>query len=385
MAEPFSLKDHLFNPATVAQLAAEYAATLPDFDAAGFQAEALAGFDSRGLLERLEWLAGCLEPHLADDFPTMADQLEAAMPPVLDPALTDGDFGKFIHAVPGILAVRHGLERHRQRAMALLYQATQRFSMEFYVRPFLNRWPQETLDELAIWARDDNYHVRRLASEGTRARLPWAQNVALRPDQTLPLLDLLHADPTRYVTRSVANHLNDLSKTVPDLVLDRLQRWQSDGAQDEAELAWLRRHALRSLIKAGHPGAMRALGYLPEARVEVALRIDTPRLRIGDVLRFSCTLRAAAEVPVLVDYRIGFARPEGKSAQKVFKLKQAVVHANRPLEMVKAHRLKGDATTFTLHPGAHRLIIQVNGVDRAEACFELEPQAAIPVSPAKER
>ncbi|MGD9293873.1 MAG: hypothetical protein PVI41_03230, partial [Roseobacter sp.] len=131
MAEPFSLKDHLFNAQTVAQLATEYGAALPGFDPARFRKRALSGFADRELLERLDWLADCVEEQLDPAFENMAHQLEAAMPPPLDPGRSDDDFGQFIHAVPGILAVRHGLENHRARATALLYEATQRFSMEF--------------------------------------------------------------------------------------------------------------------------------------------------------------------------------------------------------------------------------------------------------------
>ncbi|MEP5031800.1 MAG: DNA alkylation repair protein, partial [Marinomonas sp.] len=251
MAAQAPLKDALFNRETVGQLAAEYAAAIPDFDADAFTARALGGFAERELMARLEWIADCIGAQLSDDFPTLADQLTAAMPPRLDPAKTDDDFGYFIHAVPGILAARHGLEEHRARAMVLLYEATQRFTVEFYIRPFLIRWPAETLAALADWAQDDNYHVRRLVSEGTRPRLPWAKNVDLTPEQSLPLLDALHADPTRYVTRSVSNHLNDLSKTVPDAVLSRLAQWRAEGKQKPSELAWMTRHALRTLIKQG--------------------------------------------------------------------------------------------------------------------------------------
>ena len=140
-------------------------------------------------MQRFEWIADCAENQLSTDFQTMAGQLEAAMPSRLDPSLTDDDFGHFIHAIPGILAVRHGLEQHRDRALQLLFVATQRFSMEFYIRPFLNRWPCETLAQLAKWAEDDNYHVRRLVSEGTRPKLPWAKSVTLTQDQTIPLLE----------------------------------------------------------------------------------------------------------------------------------------------------------------------------------------------------
>jgi len=371
VAAGFSLKDQLFNPETVGQLAQEYAQALPSFDAATFKTEVLAGFKDRELMARLEWIADCLEAQLSPEFAIMAEQLEAAMPDPLDPSLHDDDFGRFIHAVPGILAVRHGLENHRARATEVLYEATKRFSMEFYIRPFLNRWPEETLAVLDNWACDENYHVRRLVSEGTRPKLPWAKSVALTPDQTLPLLDRLHADETRFVTRSVANHLNDLSKTAPDVVLRRLAKWQGLGRQDTRELDWMQRHGLRTLIKSGNAGAMAALGYSADAALHTQLAIENSELAIGDTLRFNATLCSETRTPVLVDYRIVFARPDGRSGQKVFKLKQGVVDAGKPFGLSKSHKVKGDATTFTWYPGPHRLVLQVNGVDQAEAGFTI--------------
>ncbi|MEM1074273.1 MAG: hypothetical protein AAGI36_07445 [Pseudomonadota bacterium] len=369
MADRFSLKDHLFNADTVGQLAAEYAAGVPGFDAARFTKEVLSGFAERELLARLEWIADCAEAQLSSDFVIMADQVDKAMPPRLDPALTDDDFGQFIHAVPGILAVRHGLEAHRERAFALLHAATQRFSMEFYIRPFLNRWPEETLAVLSTWAEDDNYHVRRLVSEGTRPKLPWAKAVHLTPEQTLPLLDKLYGDPARFVTRSVANHLNDLTKSVPDMVLERLSLWDSAGRQNAREFDWIRRHALRTLIKSGHSDAMEMLGFSADAPVSVNLSIVSRDVKIGEDLQFSCEISAPDALPVLVDYRIGFARPGGRPAEKVFKLKQGQVRPEKPFSVKKSHRLKADATTFTWHPGRHILTIQVNGQDRASLDF----------------
>jgi len=225
LAEKYSLKDHVFNANSVGQLAGEFAAVIPGFSAEEFSRSALGGFESREFMARLEWLASCVEPYLSENFDVMAKQLEAAMPPELDPTMTDDDFGQFIHAVPGILAVRHGLETYRERALDLLHTATKRFSMEFYIRPFINRWPKETMARLQAWTQDENYHVRRLVSEGTRPKLPWAKGIKLAPQHTLPLLDVLHSDPTRYVTRSVANHLNDISKTDPDAVLKHLGLW----------------------------------------------------------------------------------------------------------------------------------------------------------------
>ena len=371
MAAQAPLKDAIFNAGSVGQLASEYAAAVSGFDPDLFVSRALGGFAERELLARLEWLADCIEAQLSDDFPTLAAQLEAALPAKLDDAKTDDDFGQFIHAVPGILAARHGLETHRTRAMALLYEATQRFTMEFYIRPFLLRWPEETLAELTVWADDPNYHVRRLVSEGTRPRLPWAKNVSLTPEQTLPLLDALHADRTRYVTRSVANHLNDLSKIDPDAVLAGLARWKTAGQQDAKELAWMTRHALRTLIKQGHAGAMGALGYRADAPVRAQITLASKQVRIGDALVFDVVLESTEALPVLVDYRLAFARPSGKQAEKVFKLKVGQVTVDAPLALSKTHQLKGDATTFSLHAGAHRVTVQVNGRDVAQADFEL--------------
>lgn len=366
----FSLKDQLFNSESLGDLAEDYAAALPGFDRDAFLAAALSGIPDRTLLACLDWFADCLEPYLAADFPAMADQLEAALPPRLDPSLADDDFGRFIHAVPGVLAVRHGLE-HPERALDLLHAATQRFSMEFYIRPFLNRWPEMTLARLEAWAGDENYHVRRLVSEGTRPKLPWAGKVDLSLAQTLPLLDRLQADGTRFVTRSVANHLNDISKTDPEAVLSRLSAWQVSGEQVEAEHQWMRRHALRTLIKAGHPGAMEMLGYASDVPLEVQVEVATPVVARGAALEFEVCVTGEQAMPVLVDYRLRFTRPGGKSGEKVFKLKEGQLQAGRPLILRKVHKLKANATTFVLYPGRHGLVIQVNGVDRAEMDFEV--------------
>ncbi|MEC3861674.1 hypothetical protein VK792_10290 [Mesobacterium sp. TK19101] len=365
-----SLSDQLFNAASVADLAADYA-VLPGFDAGRFQAEVLAGLPGRGLLERLDWIADCVAAQLPQGFPAMAEALEAALPPELDPTRRDDDFGRFIHAVPGILAVRHGLEHHHDRALDLLYAATRRFSMEFYIRPFLNRWPDETLARLDDWARDDNYHVRRLVSEGTRPRLPWAKRLTLDPLVPLRFLDVLHSDPTRYVTRSVANHMNDLSRIAPERVLAHLRQWHAANKQEASEIAWITRHALRTAVKRGEPAALSLLGYASDAPIDARLELLTPTCARGDPLLFRVHLTAPTRCKALVDYRLRFARPNGKSGEKVFKLKAMDLLPGRPVTLEKRHKLKAEASTFRLHPGLHGLTLQVNGVDRASTVFDL--------------
>ncbi len=373
MAEKFLLKDHLFNAETVGQLAHEFAQGVPGFDAERFVTEALSGFPERELLARLEWLADCAEHQLAPDFPTMADQLEAAMPPELDPTLKDDDFGHFIHAVPGILTVRHGLDAHLDRALELLHKATRRFSMEFYIRPFINRWKEPVMGRLSAWVEDENYHVRRLVSEGTRPKLPWAKSVDLTPDETFPLLEKLHADGTRYVTRSVANHLNDISKIRPDDVVDSLSRWKAEGRQTAKEIEWMTRHALRSLIKEGHRGAMQALGYRDDLDIEARLQLWDPVVKIGETLEFEAQLVTPQPEPVLIDYQFWTTKADGQMSPKVFKLKTTKTKANETLTIRKSHKLKADATTFKLLPGPAKLALQVNGKVACEVEFNLRP------------
>lgn len=367
----FSLADQLFNARTLDQLAGEFAAVVPGFDAGRYLADVLPKLPDLGVMARMEAMADGLEAQLAADFPTMADQLEAAMPAPLDPARRDDDFGQFIHALPGILAVRHGLEHHRERALDLIHAATQRFSMEYAIRPFLNRWPEEVLARLAVWAEDDNYHVRRLLSEGTRPKLPWGRAIALDPLRPLAFLDRLHADETRFVTRSVANHLNDLSKIAPEAALDRLARWREEGRQRPEELGWIRRHALRTLIKQGHAGALEALGYRADAPVAVTLELRETVIARGDPLRFALHVSAQGRIPVLVDYVLWLRKADGGLKPKVFKLKQGTVTRGMPLTLTKTHTLKWDATTFRLYPGAQRIGVQVNGRVMAEADFIL--------------
>ena len=128
-------------------------------------------------------------------------------------------------------------------------------------------------------------------------------------------------------------------------------------------------HALRGLVKSGHPAALRRLGYDPDAPVAVTLDLPAAA-RIGEVLDFSVQIEGPIGQPVLVDYIVYFQRPGGKTSRKVHKLKQAAI-GDGPLQLAKRHKLKGDATTFRLVPGPHRLEVQVNGRVRAAGGFEL--------------
>lgn len=368
MAQGFSLKDQLFNAEKVAYLAGLFEGASKSFDRDAFEARVMARLPELELKERIDWIAECLAEALPGDLQAVAPVILKALPEPLDPTLSDDDFGDFIFAPLGEWVVKVGAD-DPDLALDVIEELTQRFSMEWAIRPFLNADPEHVLTRMERWCGHDSYHVRRLVSEGTRPRLPWGQGITLAVSDPLPLLDRLHADPTRYVTRSVANHLNDIAKKDADLVLGRVSDWRARGSQDVEELRWMTGHALRGLVKQGHPGAMKELGYEPDAELDAVLHVPD-KARIGEALAFTVDLTAPRPTPVLVDYIIHFQRPGGKVSPKVHKLKQTRIETGG-LSLPKTHKLKGNATTFKLVPGSHLIEVQVNGRTRASATFEL--------------
>lgn len=368
--ERFSLKDHLFNREKVSYLGDLLSSGIDGFDRKSFEDAVMAEMLDLELKERIALIARVLSDHLDPGFAVAASQIERSLPPPLDPNLTDDDFGDFIIAPFGKYVEEHGLA-HFEVAIGLLRQITMRFSMEGSIRPFINAYPDRTLKVLETWAHDDNYHVRRLVSEGTRPRLPWSGRIDIPVEAPLPLLDILHADSTRYVTRSVANHLNDIAKVEPDLVLDRLAAWKRTDDQDREELAWMTKHALRTLIKDGHPEAMRLLGFEPDADVNVVLTKTSETVKAGEALVFEATISSDHDEQLLVDYSIDFVKKNGDVKPKVFKLKSIDLDAGETAVLVKSHQLRANATTYRLYPGEHRVTVMVNGRPTASAPFEV--------------
>jgi 3-methyladenine DNA glycosylase AlkC len=369
--ERFSLKDHLFKSERVSYLAGLLEKSVPDFDRQRFESEVMARLPELELKQRIDHIADVLTNHLAGDFTIAASQIRASLPPPLDPTLTDDDFGDFIIAPLGKYVEDHGLTRY-ETSMPLLRELTMRFSMEGPVRPFINRRPEETLELFAQWAEDENYHVRRLVSESTRPRLPWAPRIDLDVRAPLPLLDKLHSDPTRYVTRSVANHLNDISKIVPGLVVESLERWRTLGAQEQEELDWMTRHALRTLLNRGDPAAMEAVGLSPDPGVEAGpIELATPMIRSGEALEFSVPINSTVDQNLMVDYVIEFVKRNGGTAPKTFKLKRVTMRAGDSVTLTKKHVLRSDATTYRLYPGTHRVTVVVNGKPFSKTEFEV--------------
>ena len=369
----FSLKDQLFNGNRVQYLADLFRATDSRFDATGFVSDTMKQLKKLELKERIVHIASHLERHLSTDYRVAAKQIATALPAPLDPSKTDDDFGDFIFAPLGEFVVRNGMDkRHLKLSLKTLREVTQRFSMEDAIRSFINNHPVETLKELEKWSNDTNYHVRRLVSEGTRPRLPWSGRLSIDPLSTLPLLDRLHADRTRYVTRSVCNHLNDIAKTHPMVVLETLERWKQTGEQNPAELQWMSRHALRTLVKQGHREALQFLGFEPSPKIKIRdFAIRQSVISPGNAIEFSFTVTAQRETSLVIDYVIDFVKSNGSTAPKVHKLKQLNLQSGDSAGVKKRHVLRANATTYTLYPGTHHVTLQINGKSCGTRSFEL--------------
>ncbi len=371
--EKYSLKDHLFNRKRIQYLANLFHAADSGFDHRKFVRDAMKGLKKLELKERIVHIAESLERHLDDDFRVSAAQIVAALPPPLDPTLTDDDFGDFIFSPLGEFVVRNGsAKKHLKVSLRTLRELTKRHSMEDAIRAFINAHTDATMAELRKWATDRNYHVRRLASEGTRAMLPWSKRLTIDLTDPLPLLDQLHADPTRYVTRSVANHLNDIAKTKPKLVVDRLKRWKKSARQQPDEFAWMSKHALRTLIKQGNTGALRFLGFHPTPKIKIdRFKIITRAIKPGDAIEFCFDVTAERDEPLIIDYVIDFVKSNGVLAPKVHKLKQMSLKKGETVALRKRHVLRANATTYTLYPGTHHVTLQINGKRFDSGTFEL--------------
>jgi 3-methyladenine DNA glycosylase AlkC len=275
--------------------------------------------------------------------------------------------------LPHLLFVaQHGLE-HFDISMRAQYELTKRFSAESSIRPFIAKYPDRTFRVLHGWTADTNAHVRRLVSEGTRLRLPWAQCVPwldAHPERVIQLLEALKDDPTTLVRRSVANNLNDLGKVRPDLLIRTCASWLADASPERRALV---EHALRSAVKRGQTEALALLGFGERVSVSVeAVRIDPSRVPIGGRVSIGFVLRSRSRAPqnLLVDVALHFVKANGQTAPKVFKLKRVVMPPRGRMELRTSVSLAVH-TTRTPRPGTHAVDVIVNGKAIRAGAFEV--------------
>ena len=350
-----------FGTAVPREIARMIAAVHPDFDARSFLVRALRGYAPLTLTQRARQIAAALRHELPADYPVA---LRILMESAVQPRRHRARHGmsSFLFMPHGYFIAEHGLD-HFGPSMAAQHLLTRLFTAEFSIRPFLQRHPRRTLALLARWARDPDPRVRRLVSEGTRPRLPWAARLPefqRDPAPVLALIERLKDDPDPAVRRSVANNLNDIGRDHPALLVSTARRWLRDASPERQRLV---RHALRSLVKQGNAGALSALGFGRPSQASVsAVTVSPARPRIGGqvAVRFTLSGRSPRTERLAVDLVVHYMKANGRSAPRTFKLKTLQLGPEGRVELAKTLSL-AQMTTRRHHPGPHRLQVLING------------------------
>ncbi|MGK2955975.1 MAG: DNA alkylation repair protein [Solirubrobacterales bacterium] len=365
-AEPAESKDFKdrINPALIAELGEDIEAAWPAFPRSRFKKQATRGLAGLEMKGRVVHVADALATTLPDDFTEAAGIVEKS----LDSPRMDG---WIVYPVDDWVA-RYGIDKP-EVALPLIAKLTPRWSCEFAIRPFIEEQPDLTFDYFDRWIESGDEHLRRLVSEGSRPRLPWGGHLKefIRdPSPTIALLDRLVDDPSLYVRKSVANHLNDITKDHPDLAIETAQRWIDEGEEADRR-AWIVNHGMRSLIKKGDPKALALVGFEQDAEVTIAAFVVSPdAISIGEAITIEFALTAPEETPVMVDYAVHHAGASGTRSAKVFKLKRTSLEPGIETSFVREHRIR-EVSVRRIYPGPHLIEVQVNGRVLAAATVEV--------------
>lgn len=271
---------------------------------------------------------------------------------------------------PDFVEVYGQEERHWELSMAALERYTPYSSSEFAVRPFIMRYEERMMRQMAAWAGHGNEHVRRLASEGCRPALPWGQALTSfkkDPSPVLPILEQLNTDPSLYVRKSVANHLNDISKTHPDLVTKIAGDWY--GRHEYTD--WIVKHGCRTLLKKGNREVLDIFGYHNAGSVDIAdFTLGAASISLGENMTFSFTVSAKETTKVRLEYAMGYVKADGRQSRKIFQISEILLKANKKKTYIKKHSFS-DLRTRKHYPGTHSVTLIVNGAEQDTLDFEL--------------
>ena len=356
--------NELLDRTAIARLSSSLRSAAPELDFAATDAAA-DDLGDLALRARSDLLAAALLRDLPDDYPAIAAIVRRALE-------QPGFRGWLIWPIGEAVTTAALADDALADGLALLAELTPRLTAEFPIRRFLRADLATSLAIITTWTTHPDEHVRRLASEGTRQYLPWAVRVPAlleQPTSTLPIITALYRDESEYVRRSVANHLNDLSRDNAALVVETAAAWLRE---PDANTARLVRHALRTLIKRGDPGALALLGYGTATIAVADLRVVSPVVQSPGHLEFEAMLTNTGSEPatVAVDFVIAFVKANGTHADKVFKLTTGTIEPGGSLRIAKRHPIR-PITTRVYYPGEHFVDLQVNGVRAGRVPFQL--------------
>jgi 3-methyladenine DNA glycosylase AlkC len=368
MAEPLK---HLLNEEAVRWLADSLGTVSPAFDRAAFASAAMLGLADMELKQRAQHIAKVMGQFLPPHFPDAAAIVGKSLGPVVE-ATGENGLSVLRYFAHDSFIEQFGL-KHPEESFALMAEVTRRASCEFSVRAFYLRHPEKTHKQMQLWAKSGDAHHRRLASEGSRPRLPWGQRLhgfVADPAPVIAILELLKDDPVRYVQRSVANSINDITKDHPDIAVTLCESWNDAASEGRT---WIVRHALRDLVKKGNIRALRLLGGGAKPRIEISGVVMNPcRLEVGGKLNFTATLHSTARTAqdLIVDFVIDYRKANGGLKPKVFKLAKLKLGKGETT-LLSSSVSFADMTTRRHFPGKHVLALQINGERRELAEFAL--------------
>lgn len=342
----------MFNKKFYETFAQEFSRVDKNFNIKLFIAEVTKNLDQLSLNERMRNTSIVLKNHLPTDYKKTIEILTNVIPK-LNRGYTSLVFPDFV-----------GLYGHDDfnTSMEALKYFTRFGSSEFAIRTFLKNDFNKTLQVMKKWARDKNHHVRRLASEGSRPRLPWSfkiDEVIKKPESTREILEILNADTELYVKKSVANHLNDISKDNPDYMIGLISKWD----KKNTHTSWIIKHASRTLIKKGNAKSLAVFDFEKDPKVEIKnFKISPTKIKLGEKLNFSFDIisKKNKTQKLVIDYVIHYKKASKDFSPKVFKLKEINLNPKQQVIISKEQLFK-DFTTRKHHAGKHLIEIMVNG------------------------
>ncbi|SFD47190.1 3-methyladenine DNA glycosylase AlkC [Chitinophaga sp. CF118] len=257
-----------------------------------------------------------------------------------------------------------GLEDYKNSVKAFEF-ITIFISCEFAVRPFILKYEKQMIEQMNAWSLHKNASVRRLASEGSRPRLPWAMALpALKKDPApiLPILDNLKQDPSESVRRSVANSLNDIAKDHPDIVIRIAGQWKGISKEVDAII----KHGSRTLLKQGHTEILKHYDLVGKHITLTSFKILTPKVKIGESLSFTFSFlnKHTKEQTVRLEYAVHYRRANGQLARKVFKISERIYQPGERAEVLRNQSFKL-ITTRAFYPGQQQLSVIINGEEKS--------------------
>jgi 3-methyladenine DNA glycosylase AlkC len=322
-----------------------------------------------GLRERADLLRDALLADLPGSYEQFAGHVRCARD-------RSGSFSGWliwpVTSAVALKAIEDGSTRAFDDAMGLLAELTGRLTSEFAIRLLLRHDPDRALQTMTSWSSSPDVDVRRLASEGSRPYLPWAARVPTlitRPGLTITILQALHQDDSEYVRRSVANHLNDISRDHPQLAVATAAQWLVDADRNTPQVV---RRALRTLVKRGDAGALALLGFT-HATVEITgPTLDRTTVPLGGSIVLQATIRNSGDTParLAIDYVIYHQKANGGQTGKTFKLTTRTLAPGQQLELSREHSFR-PITTRRYYPGPHAIELKINGTPSDTATFEL--------------